>query len=105
MSRDEELIPTQVRAAVAQGTAIFLGTSVDDWSFQVLLRSQSAYLERSMRRGHVVVQMPVNEIEGKSAAEYLERYCRSKNIRVFWGTVEAFMYELTERWKIAMGPT
>jgi hypothetical protein len=96
------LIPSVVLSAMTDYPLLFIGYSLQDWTFRVifhgLLRAQSDVL----RRRSVSVQLPppingsVAEAE-RHAAEYLTRYLEGWSISIFWGTAADFCEELRSR--------
>jgi hypothetical protein len=104
-SRMEEgikLIPNVVMNAMTEYPLLFVGYSLQDWTFRVLfhglLRAQSEVL----RRRSVSVQLlpPVNgsiaEAE-RRAEKYITEYLAGWHISIFWGTAEDFCRELRAR--------
>ncbi len=96
------LIPSVVLTAMTDYPLLFIGYSLQDWTFRVifhgLLRAQSDVL----RRRSVSVQLPppingsVAEAE-RRAEEYLTRYLEGWSISIFWGTAADFCHELRSR--------
>jgi SIR2-like domain len=96
------LIPRIVLTALTDYPLLFIGYSLQDWTFRVLfhglLRTQSDVL----RRRSVSVQLlpPVNisiaEAE-RRAREYITRYLEGWRISIFWGTAQRFCTELRSR--------
>lgn len=100
-----QLIPSIVLSAMTDYPLLFIGYSLQDWTFRVLfhglLRTQSDVL----RRRSVSVQLPppvntsIAEAE-RRAREYITRYLEGWSISIFWGTATEFCTELRSR----MGP-
>lgn len=105
ISRDDELLPHQVRRCLAGTSLLFVGYSLADWSFRVLFRGLVASVEQSLRRISVTVQLPpasVKDVPGSRESEiqsYLSEYFGQIEIRVYWGTAQEFMTELRTRWE------
>jgi len=105
ISKDEQLLPHQVRRCLAGTSLLFVGYSLADWSFRVLFRGLVTSVEQSLRRISVTVQLPPvsDQAEPKShEAEiqtYLSKYFDQIDIRVYWGTAQEFMTELRARWE------
>jgi hypothetical protein len=104
VSRDEDILPARIQEAMAGTSLLFLGYRLNDWNFRVLFRSLVGYLERSITRAHVSVQLvPVKEgasdEQKQKAQEYLHRYFGDLKIRVYWGTCQDFAQELKSRWE------
>lgn len=104
ISRDEDLLPPRIQEAMAGTSLLFIGYRLSDWNFRVLFRSVVGYLERSITRAHVSVQLvPLKENapdeQRLKAQEYLHRYFGDLRIRVYWGTADEFAKELRDRWE------
>jgi hypothetical protein len=104
ISRDEELVPPRIQEAMAGTSLLFLGYRLSDWNFRVLFRSVVSYLEQSIARAHISVQLvPVREgtpeEQKKKAQAYLRRYFGDLKIQVYWGTAGDFTKELRDRWE------
>ena len=105
VSRDPTALPDRLMRRVMASSLLFLGFGVDDWEFRVfhriLMNQQS--LGRLSRRPHVAVQIAPEEgrfLNTGRARRYLESYFGFGDARigVYWGTVEEFIGELTQRW-------
>lgn len=104
ISNDQNLIPLRIQRAFTGTSLLFLGYSLFDLDFRVIFRSLVSYLEKSLSRAHVSVQLvPVgkeaSEEQKKAAQEYLERYFDKLDIRVYWGDCKKFAADLRKRWK------
>lgn len=104
ISNDPDLIPRRIQRAFAGTSLLFLGYSLSDWDFRVVFRSLVSYLEKSIRRAHVSVQLVPGEdristAQKEKAQEYLNRYFGELNIQVYWGTCREFSAELRSRWE------
>jgi SIR2-like domain len=104
ISRDEDLIPPRVQEAMAGTSLLFLGYRLADWNFRVLFRSLVSYLERTIARAHVSVQLvPLRDtapdLQRQKAQEYLQRYFGKLEIRVYWGSCQDFATELRNKWE------
>lgn len=95
ISRDENLLPHQIRRALAGASLLFVGYGLADWDFRVLHRGLVMAGEKSLRRLSVTVQLDRED----PAREYLDMYFSQMNVRVFWGTADTFMAELGRRWR------
>jgi hypothetical protein len=105
ISKDDQLLPHQVRRYLASTSLLFVGYSLADWTFRVLFRGLVSSVEQSLRRISVTVQLPPlqnADVPGSSHSEiqaYLARYFDQIDIRVYWGSAQEFMSELRTRWK------
>lgn len=102
---ETRLIPSVVLGALTDYPLLFIGYSLQDWTFRVifhgLLRTQSEVL----RRRSISVQLPppingsIKEAE-RRAQDYIARYLEGWSISIYWGTAAEFCDEL----RIRMGP-
>ena len=86
-----KVLPDYVRGRLRATSLLFLGYSLQDWTFHVLFRHLLA--GSPQRRNHVSVQLN----PGRASAMvrgYWERYLGSQHIWIFWGTTEDFMKKL-----------
>ena len=96
-----QLIPNVVLNAMTDYPLLFIGYSLQDWTFRVLfhglLRTQSEVL----RRRSISVQLlpPVNGsiAAERRAEEYITQYLAGWSISIFWGTAEDFCRQLRDR--------
>jgi hypothetical protein len=106
ISEDSNLLPFKIREAFAGTSLLFLGTSLlflgyqlTDWDFRVLFRSLVGYLEKSLTRTHVSVQLlpvgdTVSDEEKEKTQRYFDRYFQKLEIRVYWGKCQEFITDL-----------
>jgi len=152
VSRDGELLPHRIQRALSGASPLFIGYSLEDWTFRVLFRGLVTSTEESLRRLSVTVQLPPprlldeihlsngDRLSGKiieesqtsialrgeatgpisvskhlvayivhgddkeertraSQQEYLDKYFRTLDVRVYWGTAREFAAELGRRWR------
>jgi len=104
LSKDQALLPARIQRALTGASLLFMGYRIADWDFRVLFRSVVGYLERSISRAHVSVQLaPVGrqatDEQKAKAQDYLNRYFGELKIRVYWGTCREFAAELRRRWE------
>ncbi len=88
------VIPRYIRGQLRTTPLLFLGYSLQDWTFHVLFRR---LLEGANKRNHVSVQFDPAHAATAPACLYWEQYLRSQNIWVFWETTETFMRKLVTR--------
>ena len=105
ISNDPELLPRRIQRALTGTSLLFMGYRLADWDFRVLFRSVVGYVQRSIGRAHVSVQLvPVSsqapEEQKAKAQEYLDRYFGELKIKVYWGTCRDFAAELKRRWEV-----
>jgi hypothetical protein len=102
-SKNKNLLPAKVREALSSRMLLFIGYSLNDWTFRVLFRGLLAVQPSYAQYSHVSVQLPPAR-PGASAAEqarildYLDEYFSKQRIYVFWGSAKEFSAQLRERW-------
>ncbi len=105
-TRDKELVPDVVRAALANSALLFLGFQMDDWNFRVLFRSILAQegSESLKYYAHIAAQITPEEgriLEPARARQYLETYFLQNEpaaISIYWGSPEDFLTQLHDKW-------
>lgn len=100
ISRDAALIPPRIQRAMAGASLLFIGYSLEDWSFRVLFRGLVNSTESTLRRVSVAVQLSPESPNAsqEKTQEYLDEYFNTMDMRVFWGTAREFAAELRQRW-------
>lgn len=104
ISAEMERIPSYVWAALTNNTLMFLGFSLRDWGFRVILRGLVATRQRRRRIRHVGVQLEPSDIDKdgiEAAQSFLQQYFQEAEINVYSGSMEQFMAELREQWEAA----
>ena len=82
---------------------LFVGYSMADWNFRILLRGLVAGLPSGSRYGSVAVQLPpgkLSDTQRVQAQEYLEKYLGQLGglkFKIYWGDVKRFTAELRRR--------
>jgi hypothetical protein len=101
ISREEYQLPPRIQRALAGASLLFIGYSLQDWSFRVIFRGVIQSTEASLRRISVTVQLPpaADAPQSTQRQTYLDEYFNSLDIRVFWGTAREFAAELRRRWE------
>ena len=90
ISRDETLLPPRIQEALAGASFLFIGYSLEDWSFRVLFRG----FQTGLRRISVAVLLPPASSE---EYRYMEQSFNRMDLRVYWGTAREFSKELRQR--------
>ena len=107
VSKDPKLIPSRIEQAMTDSSLLLLGFRLSDWDFRVMFHLLASYLEITMSRTHVAVQIaPVPDEAPEDQKKrvqgymnlYFEKYKRL-NIRIYWGTSREFLLELRDRRK------
>ena len=104
ISRDQFKLPARIQRALTGASLLFIGYRIADWNFRVLFRSLVSYLDNSLFRGHVSVQIfplgdEATDEKKERALAYLDKYFRKLETRVYWGTSREFIAELRTRWE------
>lgn len=101
------LMPPRVEKAFADTRLLFLGYSLEDMTFKVLLRRIATVIRR-IERSHLTVQLrPVSEKDGPVGQQRIairEAYVRrllGNRAKVYWGSCDEFAAELAARWRQA----
>lgn len=105
VTSNNDLIPEYVRRALVDTALLFLGFRLDEWDFRVLFSSimQRQGRQRRGRYAHIGAQVNPEEgriLEPERAREYLESYFGNADINLYWGRVEDFIAELSQRYKM-----
>jgi hypothetical protein len=102
IGRRSDLLPDAIKGALGGSSLLFLGYSLQDLNFRVLFRSLVTYLEKSVAKTHISVQLrPMNgdQTRQDAAVRYLDKYYGNLTVRVYWGTCADFVLELRKRWE------
>lgn len=99
-----ELLPPIIRRALGSQMLLFIGYSLQDWTFQVLFRGLLESVPPGNQLSHVSVQLlplpeETNEEVRVSVQEYLTAYYQLSRIEIFWGSAQEFCRELRQRWE------
>ncbi len=101
---NKDLIPAEVRAALANTSLLFLGFQMDEWNFRVLFRSILAQQGSGRRDRYTHIAAQIEPEEGRllspvNAQRYLENYFKAEYISIFWGTADDFIKQLWQNWQ------
>jgi hypothetical protein len=114
------VLPPYLYEALAEKPLLFIGYSLQDWTFRVLFRALLRNTPKGQRRKHVSVQLPppkrslrpdpadtgptaadnqesggpADDTVDVSAQAYLTEYFRDQDITVFWESASAFAAKL-----------
>ncbi|MEM8488006.1 MAG: SIR2 family protein [Bacteroidota bacterium] len=101
ISRDQNLLPHLIQRAMAGSSLLFIGYSLEDWTFRVLFRGLVNATESALRRISVAVQLPPDAPEStqRLIQKYRNMYFDKIDIRIHWGTARDFVEELRVRWQ------
>jgi len=103
LDKSDPVIPHFIRRALANTNLLFLGYSLEDWNFRVLMRhliKQQALVEHD-RYSCLSIQLSDSKMDPKKrelAERFLEKYLKtSTSIDVYWGDAHTFLAELLDR--------
>ena len=99
VTRNNDIIPTSVRAKLTNTALLFLGFQLRDWDFRVFFSSIKGREGRTLlgKYAHVAVQIDPEQdrtVDPDRAQKYLERYFSNTKISIYWGRAEDFLKEL-----------
>jgi hypothetical protein len=105
LARDQvEILPSNIVTRLAESSWVFLGYSLDDWEFRVVLQGLLQPIAQSNPQAklHVGVQLEAGAGAGGADEEevqaYLQDYLgRRFNISVYWGSPSQFVAELHQK--------
>ncbi|MBN1876695.1 MAG: CHAT domain-containing protein [Anaerolineae bacterium] len=107
ISAQMERLPNRIWSALTNSSLLFIGYSLDDWEFRVILRGLVATRDRRRKLKHVGVQLEManaSEEETETAQTFLQQYFQEADINIYWGTPEQFIAELREQMESAPAP-
>jgi hypothetical protein len=104
LSKNPDLLPPPIQERMGGSSLLFLGYSLRDLNFRVLFRSLVTYLQGSLSRAHVSVQLEPDhdsstEEQLAKIRDYLGKYFLNLKVRVYWGSCVDFVQELDQRWE------
>jgi SIR2-like domain len=96
------LLPGPVLPAITDNALLFIGYSLQDWTFRVIFHGLRSTIPEVHRRRNVSVQLlpPVNKPVAEAenlGREFLTRYLENWRISIYWGTAADFCRELRDR--------
>ncbi|MFB9889856.1 SIR2 family NAD-dependent protein deacylase [Planobispora takensis] len=95
------MLPTAILAALTRRPLLFVGYSLQDWTFRVLFRGLLRAVPGINRRRHVSVQLApslnTTRADVLEVQRQLARYHENWRISIFWGSAEDFCTELRRR--------
>jgi hypothetical protein len=95
-------IPSGIRARLASSAMMFVGFSLYDWEFRVVMHGLVRNLQNRFKIRHVAVQLEDEEVSGadvEAVQVFLEQYFSGADINVYWGSTAQFVAELREYWE------
>ncbi len=105
ISKDQNLLPSRIRRAITSSSLLFLGYKIADWDFRVLFRRIIGYLDKSLSRTHISIQIApehegISKEQQEKVQKYLESYYAKDKVLVYWGSCRDFAAELRRRWEV-----
>ena len=104
ISGDPQLLPPVIQKSLRCRMLLFVGFSLEDWTFRVIFRGLLSTRPRHASYRHVSVQLPPSA--GGAAGdrslriqEYLDKYFEMQSISICWQTAREFSAELRQRWE------
>ncbi|MBN1580025.1 MAG: SIR2 family protein, partial [Anaerolineae bacterium] len=97
-----ERIPPHIWAALTNSSLMFIGYSLNDWEFRVVMRGLVATRQQRRRFKHVAVQLELDDMEAtdtEAVQSFLQDYFQDAEINVYWGSLQQFVAELREQWE------
>ncbi|WP_229803459.1 SIR2 family NAD-dependent protein deacylase [Planobispora rosea] len=98
---DPRMLPPTILAALTKRPLLFIGYSLQDWTFRVLFGALIRAVPGINRRRHVSVQLPpsvgLSRADAREMQRQIARYYEEWRISIFWGTAREFCAELRRR--------
>lgn len=95
------VVPAYVRGRLRTMPLLFLGYSLQDWTFHVLFRR--LLYGAPQKRNHVSVQIDPSRSGSAKERQYVAKYLARQNIWIFWESTEVFLGKLVMRLKDVKG--
>ena len=102
ISRDPERVHPVIQGKMTSTSLMFLGYSMHDIEFRVIMRGLVAARGQRKNFKHVAVQLDVDDVKVEnieSVQTFLQQYFQDAEINVYWGSMEQFIAELKEQWE------
>jgi hypothetical protein len=99
---ERDRIPYIVRDAFSSTSLMFVGYSLYDLEFRVLMHGLVNNLSQRRKFKHVTVQLEpehVGTADTVAVQTFLHEYFRDADTNVYWGSTAQFMAELREYWE------
>lgn len=102
---ENSVIPHWIRRALSRTTLLFVGYSLEDWNFRVLMRQlmKQQRVQRHEKALSLSVQLSDTNIpidQRPKAERFLADYLGTSDIRIYWGQAAPFLNELVRRSEI-----
>lgn len=104
VSAEPALLPPVITKALRSRMLLFIGYSLEDWTFRVIFRGLLSARPLLASYPHVSVQLPPSSGSGDDdrnarIQEYLDRYFELQSISICWQEAREFSAELRRRWE------
>ncbi len=98
----DNVVPPVIQEALSWSSLLFVGYSLNDWNFHVLLRLLMKDLAGGQERLNVSVQLPPHDRaimpERRDRAEaFIAAYLDATEVQVHWGDARDFLNELNQK--------
>lgn len=100
LSKDEKILPTAIRKALASTSLLFIGYSLGDINFRVIFQGIMSIVRPHFQLPSIAVQLPPTHYENKKekVMNYLNQYTKNMfKVRIHWGDANEFVKELQNR--------
>jgi hypothetical protein len=110
LSKDEKLLPTMIRKALAATSLLFIGYSLEDINFRIIFQGIMSMIKSPFQLPSIAVQLPpslteddtLTEEKREKALRYLDDYTKNMfKVRVYWGDAKEFAEALRKRWEMS----
>jgi SIR2-like domain len=100
LDKDEKIIPTPIRRALARKSLLFVGYSLGDINFRVIFQGIMSIVKPDYQQPSISVQLPpdIEDNKKEKALAYLNQYTRNMfKVNIHWGDAREFLSELIRR--------
>ena len=103
LTKKPDPLPPAIRMALSGSALLFVGYSLADWNFRVILRGLVGSMGASLGYPGLAVQLPLGDMDDEAqdrAQRYLDQYfdkIQKINVRIYWGDARQFSCELRDR--------
>jgi hypothetical protein len=94
------LLPPPVLKALASNALLFVGYSLKDWTFRILIRGLAEAIKANVGMPSISIQLPPKDVVPGRQAEAREHLqgllgvLRGEDVKVYWGEASQFTAEL-----------
>jgi hypothetical protein len=102
LNRENDILPSVIRNALASNTLLFLGYSLNDINFRIIFRGIVNFLGKKAQLSNIAVMLPFRSPSGekpKTIQEYMSEYAKYMyKVNIYWGDIDEFIRDLRHRW-------